>query len=102
MLLAGVAFVLPLFTKTRSTVWMLVPAGLQRIARTRPPFVASAVNAVRTVPVPSFAVFAVASAVAPHWTSGARVKIGCVFAGISHHQAAARGRVREADVRDRA
>lgn len=55
----------PLFMKTRATEAVLVPIALNRIRSTRLPYVACAVKHSTTVPVPSFAVFAVVSVV-PH------------------------------------
>ncbi len=73
MLLAGVALLAPLLINILPTEAVAVPVGLNVIFCTYHPSVASAVNTVRTVPVPSLAVLAVVMSVVPHWTSATLV-----------------------------
>jgi len=73
MLLAAVALVDQLLMNIRHTEAVAVPVGLNVIFCTYHPSVASAVNTVNTVPVPSFAVLAAVMSVAPHWISATLV-----------------------------
>jgi hypothetical protein len=61
VLFAAVVGSLPLLMKIRRTLATFVPSGTARMRSTRPPFDESAVKISATVPVPSFAVFAVVS-----------------------------------------
>lgn len=79
LLLAAVALDEPLLTKNLMTVGAFVPAGMILIWSKNPPFVASAVQTVTTVPVPSLAVLE--PVITPHWISPRREKIGEVAAG---------------------
>jgi hypothetical protein len=79
VLLVGVLFAPPLLMKNRITVATFVPNGRILMESTPPPL-APAVKIVTTVPDPSFAVLAALTV--PHEETGAKKKIGDVFAAI--------------------